>query len=194
MSSPPNRIRELRKARGLSTSALAELVGTSQVQISRLERGERGLTVEWMMNIAKALDCLPEDLLGPVALAQFEESAEPYQSGNDEIDHALSEQNRFFYTSRSKALTGLGIEPDQPLLFDMSAAACNNLMTGDIVIVQLMDKRGTMAAKTLVRQFIAPDLPTTNKPGRNLSFHMDEDGFSAQIRGVHRPGQRNGHS
>ena len=91
--SPPNRIRELRKAQHLSADDLAERIGTSQVQISRLERGERNLTVEWMMKISQALNCAPEDLLGPIALTQFEDEAALYDSGNPEIDRALAQQN-----------------------------------------------------------------------------------------------------
>jgi len=58
-----NRIRELRKARGLTLKRLAELVGTSNQQISHLEKGRRRLTLDWMERIAKALECHPSDLL-----------------------------------------------------------------------------------------------------------------------------------
>ena len=58
-----NRIRELRKARGLTLKRMAELVGTSNQQISHLEKGRRRLTLEWMERIAEALECHPSDLL-----------------------------------------------------------------------------------------------------------------------------------
>ena len=41
-----NRIAELRKARGLTLQALADMVGASNQQISHLEKGRRGLTVD----------------------------------------------------------------------------------------------------------------------------------------------------
>lgn len=59
----PNRIREMRKKRGLTLERLAERVGTNNQQISRLETGQRRLTVEWLTRLATALDCLREDLL-----------------------------------------------------------------------------------------------------------------------------------
>lgn len=62
---PSNRIRELRKAAGLSLEALAERCATSAQQISRLERDERPLTLDWMRQLGAALGCLPADLLQP---------------------------------------------------------------------------------------------------------------------------------
>lgn len=59
----PNRIAELRQRRGLSQTALAILVGTSQQQIDRLEREERRLTWNWMKKLSKALHCHPMDLV-----------------------------------------------------------------------------------------------------------------------------------
>jgi transcriptional regulator with XRE-family HTH domain len=59
----PSRIRELRKARGWSQGELAERIGCVTNHVSDLERGERGLTLEWMRKIALALECSPADLL-----------------------------------------------------------------------------------------------------------------------------------
>ncbi|SOC24567.1 helix-turn-helix domain-containing protein [Thalassospira xiamenensis] len=58
-----NRIKERRKARGLTLKQLAELIGASNQQISHLENGRRRLSVEWMHRIAEALECQPSDLL-----------------------------------------------------------------------------------------------------------------------------------
>lgn len=60
-----NRIQEQRQAKGWSMQRLADAVGTTKSQIFKLERGDRRLTVEWMEIIARALDCLPADLLPP---------------------------------------------------------------------------------------------------------------------------------
>lgn len=58
-----NRIKELRRARGLTQDGLGRLIGTGRSQIVKLERGERRLTVEWMRRLARALECHPADLL-----------------------------------------------------------------------------------------------------------------------------------
>jgi phage repressor protein C with HTH and peptisase S24 domain len=60
-----NRIRELRLKAGLSMQALADRAGTSAPQINKLEKGERRLTVDWMVRIGKALGVDPTELLPP---------------------------------------------------------------------------------------------------------------------------------
>ena len=59
----PNRIKECRQRRGLTQCRLAELVNATTQQISHLERGERQLTLHWMVRIGAALRCDPADLL-----------------------------------------------------------------------------------------------------------------------------------
>lgn len=61
----PNRIRELREARGMTLDQLGEAVGTSFQQIARLEGGERRLSEKWIRPIARALGVAPGDLLLP---------------------------------------------------------------------------------------------------------------------------------
>lgn len=58
-----NRIREIRIDRGLSQQALADAVGTSKTQISKLEKSQRRLTDEWMRRLARALECHPAELM-----------------------------------------------------------------------------------------------------------------------------------
>ncbi|MGQ9368605.1 helix-turn-helix domain-containing protein [Azospirillum sp. ST 5-10] len=59
----PNRIRQLREAKGWSTIRLADAAHTTNQQIGRLERGERKLTQAWMDRLSRALGCNPWDLL-----------------------------------------------------------------------------------------------------------------------------------
>jgi transcriptional regulator with XRE-family HTH domain len=46
-----------RKARGLSQKELAELTGTTQSAIARLESGGRPPRIDTLLRIAEALDC-----------------------------------------------------------------------------------------------------------------------------------------
>ncbi len=59
----PNRIREFRERAGLSMQALADRAGTSAPQINKLEKGERKLTVDWMVRLGRALGIDAKDLM-----------------------------------------------------------------------------------------------------------------------------------
>lgn len=58
-----NRLRELRKAQGLTMEALAARANTTASQINKLEKGDRRLTDEWMHRLAGALGCNAADLI-----------------------------------------------------------------------------------------------------------------------------------
>ncbi len=58
-----NELRAARERAGLSQARLADLAGTSQSQIQRLELGQRKLTVEWAQRLAAALNCHPAELV-----------------------------------------------------------------------------------------------------------------------------------
>ncbi|MGV2049040.1 XRE family transcriptional regulator [Agrobacterium sp. 22-209-1] len=59
----PNRIREIRKSKGLTIEELAEETGLSVSFTGRLEKGERRLSVHHMDLFAAALAVEPQDLL-----------------------------------------------------------------------------------------------------------------------------------
>jgi DNA-binding XRE family transcriptional regulator len=52
-----DKVAERRVERGLSQRELAELVGTTQSAIARLERGGRPPRIDTLLRIAEALDC-----------------------------------------------------------------------------------------------------------------------------------------
>ena len=52
-----DKVAERRQARGLSQRELAELVGTTQSAIARLERGGRPPRIYTLLRIADALEC-----------------------------------------------------------------------------------------------------------------------------------------
>lgn len=58
-----NTIAKYRKAAGLTQAQLAERLNLSLDAISRLERGNIGLTVERLMELAEILNCETMDLL-----------------------------------------------------------------------------------------------------------------------------------
>src|SRR5437764_15432326 len=52
-----DKVAERRQEKGLSQRELAELVGTTQSAIARLERGGRPPRIDTLLRIADALDC-----------------------------------------------------------------------------------------------------------------------------------------
>lgn len=50
------KLREFRRARGLTTHSLAEKMGENPQKIGRIERGARNLTVDYLVKVSKALE------------------------------------------------------------------------------------------------------------------------------------------
>lgn len=57
------RVRYHRSQNGMSQETLAEYIGTSRVNISNIERGERTPGLEMVINIANVLNVSADDLL-----------------------------------------------------------------------------------------------------------------------------------
>ena len=58
-----NRIRHVRKSKGLTQAQLAHLVGSTAATISRLETTDMTLSTKWIERLGVALDIVPGDLL-----------------------------------------------------------------------------------------------------------------------------------
>lgn len=61
-----NCIKEIRKLKGITQVELAKRLGISQGAIQKLETGERGLDLDWIEKISKALNVEPWQLLPKV--------------------------------------------------------------------------------------------------------------------------------
>lgn len=60
---PPNRIREWRGKRKLTLEELGDLVGLDGSYIGKMERGDSSPPIRCLIEIARALNCCPADLL-----------------------------------------------------------------------------------------------------------------------------------
>jgi len=58
-----SKLRELRRARGLTVNTLAKKMGENYQKVGRIERGTRSLTVDYLMKVARALETPMETLL-----------------------------------------------------------------------------------------------------------------------------------
>lgn len=144
------------------------------------------LTVDWMGRLAAALEVDPAELISNALITGFSDEAKPSKISGALSDTArmISAKNLFFYDVKSDALKNLGITPGEKVLIDMGADAIAGVTTGDIVLVQVYSATQLAQGHTLLRQYIAPGILTTNRPRANVSFALEEDEFEAHIKGV----------
>ena len=57
------KLRKYRRARGISVDQLAQEIGENSQKVGRIERGQRSLTVDYLLKISKALSTPIEALL-----------------------------------------------------------------------------------------------------------------------------------
>jgi DNA-binding Xre family transcriptional regulator len=109
-----NRIRMMRSRRGLTLQQLAARIEppASYQQIARLERDERRLTWDWLTKIARALECVPMDLI--------EDGWHRLTPSEQRLVAAFREWPE---GKRSILLEEMGAEPHSPALVDMVADA-----------------------------------------------------------------------
>ena len=99
------RIVERRQQLNLHPSALADMVGTTQTSIRRLEGGETNVSAVLLVRTANALGMPLEDLLAPIK-SESELVADTYQEHEVEVGRStsamgLTEQDvKDFYTQR----------------------------------------------------------------------------------------------
>lgn len=57
------RVRAIRHAREMTQAQLAEILGTRHTNVSGIERGTRGMTIQQLVKLARALDVSPAEIL-----------------------------------------------------------------------------------------------------------------------------------
>lgn len=162
-----NRIRELREKKRLSTYKLAELVGTTQSTIHRLEAGQRKLTVEWMRRIADALGVQPADLIAPTILEKSDDDVTPHVPDDAVLRHALEGSNRQLWRVEGDVLDYLNIKTGGVIVADTTRRRLSDLQSGNVCVIQVYDVRDMRHPRTLLRQYIAPSLFITNSSKHN---------------------------
>ncbi len=164
-----NRIRQIREDRGLSQQELADRVGTSNQQISLLERGERQLTANWMERLAKGLDVNPADLLGRAGdveykrppkqragrpgiaqIAEVDVRAGAGLGGESAVEYEFDTAGDFLETDRVVGAwqlpadyirAELRVSPDASRIFEVQGDSMEpTLETGDRVLVNTADR------------------------------------------------------
>jgi transcriptional regulator with XRE-family HTH domain len=74
------RVRALRFAQGLTQTQFAKILKTSQTAVSDMELGNRGLTVQQVVKLARVLKVTPNDILGEGRRARPRTNGRPKSS------------------------------------------------------------------------------------------------------------------
>jgi transcriptional regulator with XRE-family HTH domain len=175
-----HRIRELRKARGLSGSKLGEMIGRTKHQISRLESGETKLDLRTADVIATALDVTIEEVLGLPSVRNgvaqgFSEDATAYTPSACDAISSLVSGHRWLYRIESDALEKIGIHKGDLVLVDDSAEAVKAVDPLKPVLVNWRSKAEPGRSVILLRQFVPPSLAITNAENNEMPLNLDGD-------------------
>lgn len=81
-----NRLKDLREKRGISIRKLAEQVGISHTQISRIERGEQAMSVPHAVALADYFGVSVDYLLGASAEEIFDKFIDTYKRNFRDFD------------------------------------------------------------------------------------------------------------
>ena len=170
-----NRIREYREAAGLTQERLAEVLGTANNTIWRLETGRTRLTLWWMERLAKALGCKAGDLITNVTLS--ERGVEPVD--DCPIGAVIARRGLRVYRVTETSVASAGYGPGTTIVVDETEHAAAHPQNGDIVLVEIGEER-----TRVLRQFVRPSMVITNRRGANVVNNPDDPTVRPRIVGV----------
>lgn len=75
------KLRELRRARGLTVDTLAKKIGENSQKVGRIERGTRSITLDYLVRVSEALETPVESFLGK----EITEKPQEFSTSNSTI-------------------------------------------------------------------------------------------------------------
>lgn len=191
------RIAERLKELGLSQSWLSQQLGRNRGYVYEyLEDGSpHDLPYETKRKVAELLKLSTRDLgIAEITPSYghpspgLAEDCEPYEPPTSDSYLARSPHIAFFrMTSRALDQHPQRIMPGDLLAFNLNKVRAEEITSGEIVVVQLYDKRDlTKSHGTIIRQFISPNKLITNSSDGNEIVSMDDTSlpFEPVIKGT----------
>lgn len=132
-------IRSRRKELKMTLEQLALEIGSDTGNLSRIERGQQSITTDKIEVIAKALNCLPLDLINPSHSSQpsvpFGYNKVPLLSNNQSLDWSKLQTHVEHLDIKEWLVTDLSIAPNSFsfLIWDLSMAP--DFKIGDKIII-----------------------------------------------------------
>lgn len=178
-----NRIQYLRERLDLTQQDLAakmrELAPgfkTTQTDISRWESGARFPRGENLRMLAIALGVQPADLIEAVLAVDLADEFQPVETA---VSAALVKLGIKAYRVTTDSVERAGLDEGDLVLLNCSAEAINSLAAGDFVAVEAVNETGERVR--VLRQYLPPDLVTTNRDGTNLSTRISDGPHTMRI-------------
>lgn len=107
---PKNRIRELRKNKGLTQVELAEILGVTQTAIYKLETGASDLDTKWMEKLSIALEVKPYELLPlewqPTPISEKEQQILDIVRESEKLQNVPKDKTNLYKSSNKETKAG----------------------------------------------------------------------------------------
>lgn len=169
---PRNRIREIRKAKGLTIVQLSEKAGISHPYLVRIEGGQRRLSLALAERLAAVLEVTVGELVGfapgeawATPLCQDAEHDEGASARDVEMRPRRNSNSVERWRVLSPALDRVGIAKGSFVFVDRSPEAIEKLQIGDRVLA-VVDPDGKSPIYIL-RQFLPPSMLVSNSSQAN---------------------------
>ena len=155
----------------------------SGAQITRLETGERRLSVDWMHLLAHALGVPAADLLStrpPLPATDEIGPADPVYAA---VAAAIKQRGLRLYQVLTDSVLDAGIKAGTEIAVDETPEGIVGAKDGDVVVVDASDAPDGDTVR-LLRQFIKPRTLITNRPGLTDVMTLDDTDLRIRISGV----------
>lgn len=185
-----NAIEKWHVARGLTMKALGDRVNAEASTISKLEKGQMKLTLEWIMRLATALSIPPSELLSGADGHPVTGLAENAALFEPPTGHALQPIEHVAYL---RILTDdldqhpEGITRNSILAFDLNQVDLAQVKPGRVVLFGLFDKLELGKSHgRLIGQFLPPNKVCSNSSRANWIVNIDDPTlpYEPVLRGV----------
>jgi len=174
-------IRELRLARKMTQSSLAEAVGLSRTSLVEIEAGRRRVDTVLLRKLARALGVQPWDLLEPIGeVTRSDVAQEALEAAVAEVPSSDKTQIRRLWTTLENYTWLLGkLGLDRPTLpasrRRYGASASKSVVRGEAIRVREMYGLGNTPCSANLRQWIE----TCGIPV--FRFHLSRDSISGMF-------------
>lgn len=165
-----NNLRILRKKAGLTIEQVAARMGKSPRTIRRWEHNtpKNPLSRNDLQRLAAILGVDPQQL-GLDGAASMHTKPDVHPAPAKAFHGPLKRKGVHVYLVESDAVVGAGYSKGREIYVDQASPSLSSIAAGQVIVV-----RPSAGGPLLLRQFLPPSLATTNRPGVNESYRLED--------------------